>query len=178
MSPLEICNMALEKIGEKPLEKLIPNESAAARLCMIHYHPARRETLCVYPWDFAIHRITSSTNDKEQGDLLNDVLPVYRFSLPNDCLRLLRIESDNQGWKLKGRCILFPAPNITYEYIADEEDQNKFPLVFVNAFVFLLASKLAVPITGDFMVRARMNGAYIDIIREQAKRKRRNQDLQ
>ena len=173
MSPLEICNMALEKIGEEPLEKLIPNESAAARLCMIHYHPARRETLCIYPWDFAIHRITSSTNDKKSEDILNEVLPVYRFSLPNDCLRLLRIEPDNQGWKLQSRCILFPAPSITYEYIADVEDENKFSLVFINAFALWLARKLAVPLTGDAMKRARLTGAYMDIIREQIERKRR-----
>lgn len=174
MTPLEICNMALEKIGEKPLEKLVPNESKAARLCNLHYHPARRKTLSDWPWDFAMRRVTSSTNNKEQGDLLHEVLPIYRFYLPSDCLRLLRIIPNNQGWKLQGRCILFPFPNITYEYITDEEDQDKYPLVFINAFVLWLARKLAVPLTGNSMVRARMSAAYMDIIQEQAKRKKKN----
>lgn len=147
MTKLKICNMALEKIGEKPLSE--------------------------YPWDFAIHRITSSTNDKESKDLLNEVLPVYRFQLPDDCLRLLKIEPDNQGWKLQGRCILFPAPSITYEYIADVEDENKFSLVFINAFVLWLARKLVVPLTGNMGKRVRITGAYVDLIQEQVKRKKR-----
>lgn len=170
--------MALEKIGGKPLEKLGTNKSAEARLCALHYHAARRETLSEYPWDFAIHRITSSTNDKEPEDLLNEVLPVYRFPLPDDCLRLLKIEPDNQGWKLQDRCILFPAPNITYEYIADVEDEDKFPLVFINAFVLWLARKLAVPLTGDMRERVRITGAYVALIQEQVERKRRTRKRQ
>ena len=38
-SALDICNAALSKIGEAPLDALIANESTASRLCVLHYHP-------------------------------------------------------------------------------------------------------------------------------------------
>ena len=57
-SALDICNAALSKIGEAPLDALIANESTASRLCVLHYHPARRETLCMARWTFAATQTT------------------------------------------------------------------------------------------------------------------------
>lgn len=57
-SALDICNAALSKIGEAPLDALIANESTASRLCVLHYHPARRETLCMARWTFATTQTT------------------------------------------------------------------------------------------------------------------------
>ena len=82
-SALDICNAALSKIGEAPLDALIANESTASRLCVLHYHPARRETLCMARWTFAA---TQTTLDSVSAQAPNSLTP-YQFTLPADCLR-------------------------------------------------------------------------------------------
>lgn len=44
---LDICNLALSRLGESPIPALDPNGSLPARLCYMHYHPVRREVLCL-----------------------------------------------------------------------------------------------------------------------------------
>ena len=87
-SALDICNAALSKIGEAPLDALIANESTASRLCVLHYHPARRETLCMARWTFAA---TQTTLDSVSAQAPNSLTP-YQFTLPADCLRVLDVE--------------------------------------------------------------------------------------
>lgn len=77
-SALDICNAALSKIGEAPLDALIANESTASRLCVLHYHPARRETLCMARWTFAT---TQTTLDSVSAQAPNSLTP-YQFTLP------------------------------------------------------------------------------------------------
>ena len=71
-SALDICNAALSKIGEAPLDALIANESTASRLCVLHYHPARRETLCMARWTFAA---TQTTLDSVSAQAPNSRCP-------------------------------------------------------------------------------------------------------
>lgn len=75
-SALDICNAALSKIGEAPLDALIANESTASRLCVLHYHPARRETLCMARWTFATVQITL---DSVSAQAPNSLTP-YQFT--------------------------------------------------------------------------------------------------
>ena len=98
-SALDICNAALSKIGEAPLDALIANESTASRLCVLHYHPARRETLCMARWTFAT---TQTTLDSVSAQAPNSLTP-YQFTLPADCLRVLDVECTE--WKMQGRRI-------------------------------------------------------------------------
>lgn len=46
LTALDICNMALGKLGESPLPAIDSNGTLPSRLCYMHYHPARREVLC------------------------------------------------------------------------------------------------------------------------------------
>ncbi len=71
-SALDICNAALSKIGEAPLDALIANESTASRLCVLHYHPPA-ETLCMARWTFAA---TQTTLDSVSAQAPNSLTPI------------------------------------------------------------------------------------------------------
>ena len=79
-SALDICNAALSKIGEAPLDALIANESTASRLCVLHYHPARRETLCMARWTFAA---TQTTLDSVSAQAPNSACACWMWNARN-----------------------------------------------------------------------------------------------
>ena len=134
-SALDICNAALSKIGEAPLDALIANESTASRLCVLHYHPARRETLCMARWTFAA---TQTTLDSVSAQAPNSLTP-YQFTLPADCLRVLDVECSE--WKMQGRRIHASCAPLPLSYIADIENADQFDPLFMDALATRLATK-------------------------------------
>lgn len=124
---LDICNLALSRLGESPITALDPNGSLPARLCYLHYHPVRREVLCAHRWSFAMRIVTITSSEELVGDDTHQL----RHSLPPDCLRVLGVNS--RSWTLRGRAVYASAPSIRLQYIADEEDTELFEPLFVEA---------------------------------------------
>ncbi len=153
-SALDICNAALSKVGEAPLDALIANQSTAARLCVLHYHPARRETLTLARWTFAtVHTTLAESNATAAGS----VTP-YQFTLPTDCLRVLDVECSE--WKMRGRHILSTCSPLRMSYIADIEDAMLFDPLFTEALATRLAEKIAMPLTGNRSLRQELNQEF------------------
>lgn len=153
-TPLDICNIALSKLGESPIPAVDANGSPAARLCYMHYHPVRREVLCASRWTFAsvLTTLTSSegTESPPEG--------VLAHALPPDCLRVLEVSSP--GWTLRGRCVFCSAPVIRVLYIADIEDTALFEPLFTEAFATRLACKLCIPLTSSTTARQALTDEY------------------
>lgn len=138
MTPLDICNMALAKIGEPPINAIDYYGTPAQRQCHMHYHPCRREVLCAHPWKFATKFATLNTDDPESRWPKPHTLPL-------DALRVLEVSAPN--WTLRGRTIWSPEPKINLKYIADEEECSKFEPHFIEALATRLACKICVPLT-------------------------------
>ncbi len=146
---LDICNLALAKLGEAPLAGIDLNGSPAARLCYMHYHPTRREVLCSNSWKFAIKAVWLSAVDGQ-------------FPIPGDCLRILSASAPN--WTLRGRAITCDCKNVHIKYIADIEDVTQFSRMFIDAFATLLASKLALPLTFSVLTAGKLDNEYKTLI--------------
>ena len=146
MSPitaLDICNIALSKLGEPPIPSIDANGSPAARLCYMHYHPVRREVLCEHRWSFAQQLTTIESHDSRQAD--GEL--VLHHALPNDCLRVLEVNSPR--WTLRGRAIYCTAPRLRLLSTADCEDTALFEPLFCEALATRLACKLCIPLTSS-----------------------------
>lgn len=151
LTPLDICNLALAKLGEAPIPAIDANGSPAARLCYSHYHPVRREVLCTNRWSFA-SVLTTLSSDTESSP------KTYTHHLPQDCLRVLEVSCP--GWTLRGRSIYCPNASIRLLYIADEEETSLFEPLFIEALATRLACKLCIPLTSSTTAREALTQEY------------------
>lgn len=147
---LDICNLALAKLNESPINAIDPNGKPAQILCYQLYHTTRREVLCANKWDFALRTVTRTYETSCEG--------VYGYSLPLDCLRVW--QPSPSDCTLRGRALFCSEPEIELVYTTDAEYVPEFPQTFIDAFSTLLASKLALPLTFSVLTAGKLGNEY------------------
>lgn len=161
LTALDICNLALAKLGEAPLAGIDLNGPPASRLCYMHYHPTRREVLVTNRWSFAIAEAVLSSSE-EPSPATSDLPRYLPHALPLDCLRVLEVSS--HGWTLRGRSVFCPKQTIRLRYISDVEDPTVFDPLFTDAFCTLLACKLCIPLTASTTARQMLMEEYNKLV--------------
>lgn len=140
-SAVDICNLALQRLGAKTITSL-SDDSTAARECNRVYEHARDSELRAHPWSFARARASLAADSTD---------PAFgyakQYTLPADFLRLLPTR-DQQDLQIEGGKILTDdgAP-LKIVYIKRETDTNKFDQLFVDLLVARIARDLAEKIT-------------------------------
>ena len=138
-SEVQICNLALAKIGDEQITSLSDN-SKAARLCNLIYEPTRDAALRAHPWNFAVKRVALA---------LSATAPAYefdsQFALPTDFLRLLGTDMlDTAKLSVEGSFLLCNEDAIIIKYVARIEDPNQFDWLFIEALSARLAAEMAI----------------------------------
>lgn len=158
-----ICNLALSNLGKTNISNLM-ERSAEAKACRQFYAHVRDTLLSVYPWRFAGKTLSLAeiTNDKP-GQW------AHAYKRPADCLKLrwvrpeysttdphhltkqeeLAFPYDEEGTTIY--CDLSPA---FLRYTFQLTDPTRFSPLFVEAFGWHLATRLAMPLTRDPKIRA------------------------
>jgi hypothetical protein len=150
-SEVEICNLALQHLGESSIISLDDTGDKTSRLCGAAYPQSRDSVLQTVPWACA----------KKQAILsrLADA-PVYKwtaaYQLPVDFLRLLEIEGEN-GWepseyfdRLGDQLVTnSDLSTIRVEYIFCQTDSTKFDPLLVECIALVMAMKMARGLTGN-----------------------------
>ncbi len=88
-SPVDICNKALDKVGEAPITSLEAGISPTGDLCARHYDDVRQELLREFVWQFARRTMMFQYVGPAQGTRYKDA---YQF--PKDVLRLCYVGTD------------------------------------------------------------------------------------
>jgi hypothetical protein len=145
-SEIEICNRALDLIGQPPIAAFTdPAKTAAA--CARNYPLSRDAVLRSYPWNSATRRAA----------LAADVTPpswgfTYRYLLPADCLRVMDSEGDLDGvtWRREGNYLLTDegAP-LRIRYIAQVTDPAQIDAMLADVIAAHLARHIAYTVTGS-----------------------------
>lgn len=138
-SDVDICNLALNKIGQNTIISLA-EDSTAGRICNLFYADTRDSLLRQHPWNFAIKRV-------ELAKLTTS--PVFgftsEFQLPSDCLRVMYTDlvfpADN--FRVEGKKLLADSDSIKIEYVSRVEDTTQFDALFVDALWMSLAARIA-----------------------------------
>lgn len=161
-SEVEICNLALTRLGHLPITALNEGTKPADR-CALHYPMCRDALLRAHPWNFSIRRATLA---------LDAVTPNHEYShrhtLPNKCLKVIRTEWEAGGassssvygfpgvhgydaeaapYRIEGRYLLCNSEVARIEYIEKVTDPNQFDVLFVDVLAQRLAAELAVAFT-------------------------------
>lgn len=129
-SKIDLCSMALLKLGEKPIQSL-SEDTASAQLSRTLFEPVVNELLSIHPWRFATRDITLRRNT--DGD----------FLIPTDVLRVLSSDGRTVGDR-----ILSNSETVTISAVVRVES-DKFPSYFAPLVATRLAMEFCVPLLGD-----------------------------
>ncbi|MFA6294457.1 MAG: hypothetical protein WC637_21885 [Victivallales bacterium] len=144
-SKVEICNMALGRVNS-PFIDSIDEKSKEAKICRLYYDQCRKAALRAHGWNFATETVDLA--------LLAETKPEWDFvyQIPSDCLKVIGIVPAISGkkipYKISGKKILTNMEEATLRYVKDITDPNMFDDQFIVALSYLLASDIAVPLTG------------------------------
>lgn len=141
LTKIDLCSMALLKIGEQPIQSLM-DDTASATLCRTLFDTITDTLLAAYPWRFACREYTLTRNT--DGN----------FLIPADVLRVLRCNGD-----IIGNRIVSGSDNVSILAIT-RIPTEAFPSYFISALVTKLAMEFCIPLTGDQTVFRMLAALY------------------
>ncbi len=170
MDKIEICNMALSRIGIASIESL-SEASEPARVCSQFYDHARRVVLRRFPWTFATRRVQLA----QLTDTPQDYLYAYRY--PSGCLYLRKLYNENYdnipaltSYQLasdkSGQVIYTNEEKVSAEYTADIDDCGLFDEHFIDVLSWRLAAEMAFKLTGNMQLTQMAEQQYSNLYLE------------
>jgi len=158
-SVVDICNSALQRVGATTILSISDN-SPEARACSVAYDSNRRDELRKYKWNFAISRVVLAPDATAPAFDYT-----YAFSLPSDCLRVLRPPTPGLDWQVEGRKILTNYDDIlNLRYIKDVTDVTQFDAAFYNVVVAALAVDIVERLTQSNVKKRNLVEEYNDAV--------------
>lgn len=152
---VDCCNSALQRVGATTILSLSDN-TPEARACQIAYDSNRRDELRRHKWNFAIKRAVLAPDTEPPAFDYE-----YAFTLPTDCLRVLRPNTPDLDWQIEGRKILTNDSNILrLRYLADIEDTAQWDGSFYNVVAAALAVDLVERLTQSNVKRRDLMADY------------------
>jgi len=157
-STVDICNSALNMLGGATIISLTEN-SKNGRLCNQRYEPVRDAIFRSHPWNCLIKRIDLAANTETPNFQWS-----YQYTLPADCLRVLRTENSNlsgeETYRIEGRNLLTNQATIKIQYVAKITDTTQYDTLLIETISARLAAELCYPITQSSTLMDRMFSLY------------------
>ena len=149
-SIVQICNIALSRIGQSQSIDSLTESSLAAGLCALHYPACVQQVLADGDWAFAESRVVLADIGSPPTNW------EYRYAYPNDCLKARRIAVPGMEivplaqripfkvvYSGSGKAIVANWPEAELIYTADVTDTSLFTPLFTSALAWRLAAELA-----------------------------------
>jgi hypothetical protein len=144
-----ICNEALNLCGAKSINNL-EDGTDNARRCAALYDSTRKALLRMHPWSCAKKRVVLAPTTTHPTFGYKNAFP-----LPKDFLRVY--DPNTQCFEIENRHILSNQDSIQLVYIYDNDNEETWDSLLVEAMALYLCSKIAKPITGS---QAESDSAY------------------
>mgnify|MGYP001444453935 CR=1 FL=1 len=159
-STVDICNGALNQLGATTILSLT-EDSKNARLCNSRFTQVRDAVFRSHPWNCLQKRLELSSST---------VTPAWGFSfkydLPGDCLRLLRILDYDSNHKVEGRSILSNNSSMKILYISRVTDPNQYDENLRETLSAALAADIAYAVTSNNTTQQNMIALYQDKLKD------------
>ncbi|MBQ8686556.1 MAG: hypothetical protein IJ517_02235 [Alphaproteobacteria bacterium] len=130
LTKIDLCSMALLKLGENPIQSLT-DDSAAAKLSRTLFDVTMDSLVALHPWHFATQELELTKNT--DGD----------FLIPANVLRVLKTCG-----RIVGNRIISDGDTITIVALVHTLPEN-YPSYFVSLAATRLAMEFCVPLTGN-----------------------------
>jgi hypothetical protein len=161
-SATEIVNLALHHLGHEPVGTL-NDITKGGTLARADYGPTRDALMRGFTWNFAITRVAiSAAADAPVWGY------AYKYALPQDCLRLLELESDAfYEWKVEGNYVLTDITSpANARYIKRSLAVGEYDPFFVQALAARLAMMWVEPLSKSTTLAKQMGEMFVQILRE------------
>lgn len=143
-SKVQICNLALLRLGTNPITSLTEG-TTAANACNLVYDHCRESLLRRHFWNFAIDNVQlAADSDAPAFKYAN------KFQLPSDFVRIKEIYEQGSDYDIDGTAIYTDdgAP-LKLSYVKDITDVTKFDSMFTESLVLMIIIKIGSRIQGD-----------------------------
>ncbi len=130
LTKIDLCSMALLKLGEQPIQSLV-DDTAAAKLSRVLFDSVMDTLLSVHPWRFATRQISLTRN--ADGE----------FLIPSNVLRIIKTDGHILGDKV------LSDTEHTDVLAVVRVGPEMFPSYFVSLAATRLAMEFCVPLLGD-----------------------------
>lgn len=146
---IEICNMALDDVGNPNITNL-GAQTKATNLLKNRWQTIVDSVLHDHNWSFALAWVAlAQVGIKGDGAFGPMAVYAFAYAKPQGFIRGVRLEDPEEPWEEVGDHIHTDAGGAIFQYVKSQTDVNKFPPLFVQALAKRLASELAVPLNQD-----------------------------
>ena len=159
-SVVDICNGALNQLGATTILSLT-EDSKNARLCNSRYTQIRDALFRTHPWNCLQKRIELAADTTAPAWGFTNA-----FTLPSDCLRLLRILDYDSNYKVEGRKILSNSSGMKILYVARVTDPNEYDELLRETLSASLGADIAFGVTSNNQTAKNMYELFKDKLRD------------
>lgn len=166
LSQVQICNLALGRIGITQYIESVDENSAEAKACSQLFDPCLQDLLTSHDWPF-------TNRESELGLVSEDPTPEwsYSFRLPADCLKAGYITNeDNIPFAIasdaSGGLLYANIEEVTLQYTANIEDVGLLPIDVGWALAGMIAVELAPALSRSESVTERARQWYLSKLRD------------
>ncbi len=159
-STVDICNGALNQLGATTILSLT-EDSKNARLCNSRYTQVRDGVFRSHPWNCLQKRVEIAADTTAPAWGFS-----YAYTLPADCLRLLRILDYDSNYKVEGRKILSNTSSMKILYIARITDPNEYDELLRETLSASLAADIAFAVTSNNTTATNMYNLFQDKLKD------------
>jgi hypothetical protein len=149
-SVVDIANSALNLLGASTISALT-DDSKNARLCNQRYEPVRNRVFRSHAWNCLTKRVQLA-----QDTTAPVVEYSYAYTLPSDCLRVLKIHTgvtdsiaSDINYKVEGRKVKTNEGTVYLVYVALVTDPNEYDVYLQEAISHQLAADIAYAVTNN-----------------------------
>ena len=159
-SVVDICNGALNQLGATTILSLT-EDSKNARLCNSRYTQIRDALFRTHPWNCLQKRIALAADTTAPAWGFS-----YAYTLPADCLRLLRILDYDSNYKVEGRKILSNTSSMKILYVGRITDPNEYDELLRETLSASLGADIAFGVTSNNQTATNMYNLFQDKLKD------------
>jgi hypothetical protein len=159
-STVDICNGALNQLGATTILSLT-EDSKNARLCNSRFTQVRDAVFRSHPWNCLQKRVELAADTTAPAWGFS-----YAYTLPADCLRLLRILDYDSNYKVEGRKILSNTSSMKILYIGRITDPNEYDESLRETLSAALGADIAFAVTSNNQTATNMYNLFQDKLKD------------
>ena len=159
-STVDICNGALNQLGATTILSLT-EDSKNARLCNSRFTQVRARVFRSHPWNCLQKRVELAADTTAPAWGFS-----YAYTLPADCLRLLRILDYDSNYKVEGRKILSNTSSMKILYIGRITDPNEYDESLRETLSAALGADIAFAVTSNNQTASNMYNLFQDKLKD------------